>query len=235
MQYSVVLPAYNEERHISQNLNVLLSIPEIDEIIVVNDGSTDNTKQIVGEFELIKVIHNKQNLGKTASVCQGVEAATSPNIILYDADLQNMKQEYVQKMIIKYEQGCDMVIMNKNAAPWIFRHGVKTLPALSGTRVLGKKHLLKIAAGGIKSWCLETRINDYFLSHNLKIGFTEAPDVYDPRKYIKYNFFEGSILDIKAASEVLLSFGVAGIPKNFQIMDAIYNLYEQSRTNLKPQ
>lgn len=229
MQYSLIIPVYNEEHFIGCNLDILLPIAKIKQIIVVNDGSTDGTSLVLSKYTAVKIIKNKHNLGKTASVLRALEAANYSNVILYDADLQNMKQEYVQEMMTEYEKGYDMVIMNKNGAPWIFKKGLKTLPAMSGTRVLKKSILQEIRSDHTNSWSLEPMINSFCLSHKLKIGFTDAPGVYDPRKYIKYNFLRGCLLDLKAGFEVISCFGVKRIPKSYLVMRKIYQLNQCSQ------
>lgn len=231
MKYSLILPAYNEEKHIRKNLQLLSSIRRITEIIVVDDASKDKTAKVVESLRNRKIKLHKlpRNIGKTAAVLYGVRQAKYKNLIFYDADLLNMEPEYVEDMLDRYEFGIPLVIMSKNSAPWVFREFVRSVPANSGTRVLSKKEFQKIKIDPHKPWALEAVINDYYLSKNAQIGFAEAPGVYDPRKYQKYNFFHGLWRDITSAIDVIVPFGIKGIPRNMEILQTIYDMYHSQR------
>jgi len=86
---SVVVPAYNEAAGIGDMLEELLSlsadIPEIQDIIVVDDGSTDETAAIAGDYD-VQVIEHRQNRGYGASLKTGIRAATEEYILITDAD-----------------------------------------------------------------------------------------------------------------------------------------------------
>ncbi|MBI2109887.1 glycosyltransferase family 2 protein [Candidatus Woesearchaeota archaeon] len=90
---SVVIPAYNEEKNIKKTLDETSKFLEKEfpnyEIIVVNDGSTDLTRNIIEDYPNKKVIliNNDKNRGKGYSVKQGVLKAKGKKIIFMDADL----------------------------------------------------------------------------------------------------------------------------------------------------
>jgi glycosyltransferase involved in cell wall biosynthesis len=80
---SVIIPAYNEEKTIKK---VILSAKKYsDEIIVVNDNSSDNTLKIIKDLN-VKVINNEKNLGYAKSVEVGLASATEKLAITMDAD-----------------------------------------------------------------------------------------------------------------------------------------------------
>lgn len=90
---TIVIPMYNEENHIESTLKETISYLKSKrlpyEIIVVNDGSTDNSVNIVSRFlsKNIKLIDNKNNKGKGYAVKSGVLAAKGQKICFMDADL----------------------------------------------------------------------------------------------------------------------------------------------------
>lgn len=83
---SVVIAAYNEEPRIANVLKVVERHPLINEVIVVDDGSNDNTSDVVKKYD-VTLIKNQHNLGKTLSVKKGIEAAKNDLIMMLDADL----------------------------------------------------------------------------------------------------------------------------------------------------
>ena len=91
MTYSLIIPIYNEARTLSTLLNKLDKLDKLDnklEIIIVDDGSTDGSKDILNEKNQFKIIKNKFNLGKGYSIVKGVDFASNKNIILIDGDLE---------------------------------------------------------------------------------------------------------------------------------------------------
>ena len=74
---SIIIPAYNEENKIKDTLNSIKDIKEINEIIVVDDGSSDNTSKLAKEVESekITVITQEKNMGKGYALNNGLKVA----------------------------------------------------------------------------------------------------------------------------------------------------------------
>ena len=216
MNISAIIPAYNEARNILNVLRPLKQIEAIKEIIVVSDGSVDDTVELVRNLGSAKVISLPQNVGKTNAVICGVAEAEHPTLMFCDADLVNLNQKHISDLIDKYCEGYEMVIMDKGSQPWVFRTLLKSAPAVSGTRIFDKKHFHKINFLETDRFQFEIRINDYFLENGLSIAVTPAEEIYDPPKFMKYPFLKGLLLDLKGGLEVLASDGPSSIPKNFE-------------------
>lgn len=114
---SIVIPAYNEAERIATTLLAMdkyLSTAEYSyEILVVNDGSTDNTSAIVRNMEKLvknlKVIDIKQNGGKGGTVRAGMLAASGKVRLFTDAD-NSTSIDHFDKMIPLFKEGCGVVI-----------------------------------------------------------------------------------------------------------------------------
>jgi glycosyltransferase involved in cell wall biosynthesis len=90
---SVIVPAYNEENTINNVLTALvMSIPNLHEVIVVDDGSKDRTAELVEAFihghSRVRLIRQPKNGGKTEALKTGFAASTGDIVIVQDADLE---------------------------------------------------------------------------------------------------------------------------------------------------
>lgn len=118
MKYSIVIPAYNEAAAILNQLNLIkkyLLVYKINaEIILVNDGSSDNTKKEIEKFEFknIIVINNISNLGYGKSIKIGVQNSSNDNIVIIDCDMSYPFQS-INQLIAEYESGYDLVIAER--------------------------------------------------------------------------------------------------------------------------
>jgi glycosyltransferase involved in cell wall biosynthesis len=110
MKLSIIIPVYNEEKTISKVIDKLLKVklPCRKEIIIVDDGSTDGTKEITKNQKLrtknIKIIMHKHNQGKGAAIQSGIKKATGDYILIQDADLEYNPQE-IHKLLNALKKG----------------------------------------------------------------------------------------------------------------------------------
>lgn len=221
---SAIVPAYNEAKNIATVLKVLRQVPVITEIIVVSDGSTDATTQIARSFNGVKVIELPQNVGKTKAISRGVAEAKHSALLFCDADLVNLCESQFFALISRYFEGYDMVIQDKGSQPWVFRVLLKSVPALSGTRILDREHFSRVPFRRSDRFQFENRINNYFMEQGLSVAIVPAPEVHDTRKYRKYPFWKGLVLDIKGALEVAFSDGPLNVHKNLLMFRKIHSL-----------
>jgi glycosyltransferase involved in cell wall biosynthesis len=97
MTLSVIIPVYNEVKTIREIIHRVQATGLADEILVVDDGSTDGTREVLAEItqtEEIRVIYHERNQGKGKAVRTGIENASEDLIIIQDADLEYDPREY---------------------------------------------------------------------------------------------------------------------------------------------
>jgi glycosyltransferase involved in cell wall biosynthesis len=96
---TAVVPAFNEEDRIASVLGTLCSVELIKDIIVVDDGSTDRTGEVVAGFEKVLYLRNPVNLGKGSAMERGVQASAGEIVFFCDADLDGLSPEMVGQII----------------------------------------------------------------------------------------------------------------------------------------
>jgi glycosyltransferase involved in cell wall biosynthesis len=97
MTLSVIIPIYNEINTINKILERVLATELADEILLIDDGSTDGTRNLLAALEGhqgIRVIFHAQNRGKGAAVRTGISAATGAMVLIQDADLEYDPRDY---------------------------------------------------------------------------------------------------------------------------------------------
>ena len=116
---TIILPTFNDEKIIEKKIFQLskkLKEKKIKfEILIINDGSTDGTLKKIKKIKLdnkyIKLINNKINLGKSASVKKALRLTKYNNIIISDSDLPYF--EVFNKILVKLNKNYDFVFVNR--------------------------------------------------------------------------------------------------------------------------
>lgn len=117
LSYSIIIPAYNESQRIAASLDKIIAYTSeqqwMTEILVVNDGSRDNTRDIVREYAKthpqVRLIENPGNRGKGYTVRNGMSQATGEIVLFTDADLSSPIQES-KKLFAAIQAGADVAI-----------------------------------------------------------------------------------------------------------------------------
>lgn len=117
MDLSVVIPIYNEEQNIAllyQRLNaVLAALPLTYEVILINDGSKDQSAQMLDDIYAtdpthVRIIHFNGNFGQHMAIMAGFEQSIGKTVVTLDADLQNPPEE-IPKLLAEIAKGHDIV------------------------------------------------------------------------------------------------------------------------------
>ncbi len=120
MFISIIIPIYNEndilEKNILNTFNYFQNKSDF-EIIVIDDGSTDNSIKTLNSLKLnnLIILRNNQNMGKGYSIIKGVLESKGDLILQTDADLSAPIMEF-EKLFIKYKKGFDFVIGSRSKA-----------------------------------------------------------------------------------------------------------------------
>jgi glycosyltransferase involved in cell wall biosynthesis len=117
---SIVVPAFNEASRIGDSMGridaFMRQSPLSIELIIVDDGSIDNTAEVAGRAQVkgLRLVRNEKNHGKGYAVRQGVLAATGKFVLYTDADLSAPIEEVNKLLDVAIKEGADVVIGSRS-------------------------------------------------------------------------------------------------------------------------
>jgi glycosyltransferase involved in cell wall biosynthesis len=215
-----IIPFYNEDKYnVYKTIKKVLNIPQIDYVIIVDDGSTNHLafnflKKSFSNHSKVILKRNVINFGKSDAVHSGLQLVTTEIVFLLDADLKNIEEDEISNAIDKFKLlDLDMLILrriNSGFFPKLIR--VDTL--LSGERILYKNDLVEILKTNVKGYELEVTINQYMIIKGFdKNCFWTSSSAVNNYKYKKFKFIKGIIKDLKMYYEIIKYIGLGNFIK----------------------
>ena len=188
---SAIVPAYNEAARIATVLDVLASYPGFDEVLVVDDGSTDGTGEVAAA-EGARVIRNPRKGGKGAAMQRGVDAAPGDVIFFCDADIVGLTHETVDEILDPVRRGetemfIGMIDRRIYDAPIVIRY----VPLLGGIRALTRSLWKRTPKRFKQGFEIETALN-YYAAHPGRPQHKVFPGLSQTVKEKKYGVLRGT-------------------------------------------
>ena len=195
IKITAVISAYNEEATVAAVVKTTIESETIDEVILINDGSTDTTSDSVKQFlsnPKFTYIEYEKNRGKSFAMVEGVEKATGEIIIFVDADILNFEDKHITQILSPLVfQEAGMVIGHPTENK--FDEKLNPLQMLAGERALYKEDILPFLEDiRATQYGVETMLNLYFKSKGKKIKFEYLWGVYHLTK-IRKDGIQGSV------------------------------------------
>ena len=217
MKLSVVIPVYNEKDTINEIVRRVKNTGLVDEIILVDDGSTDGTRELIKQMQddpLLKVVLHEKNQGKGAALITGFAHATGDVILIQDADLEYDPRDYPNLLQPINEGLADVVYGSRFlGAPrrsTMFWHMIANKLLTFATNILYDAILTDMETGykvfkrevieGIEIHSKKFDFEPEFTAKILKrkVRVFEVPIIFNPRDYQ-----EGKKIGIKDAFSAL--------------------------------
>ncbi|MCX7026586.1 MAG: glycosyltransferase family 2 protein [Spirochaetes bacterium] len=185
---TAIICAYNEIQRIEEVLSAVAVNGVFEEIVVVDDGSTDETWGIIQTFTRIcglTAVRLQENKGKGNAMAIGVEHAHGEILVFWDADLVGSREAHFLQLIEPILNGdADMVL--GQADDTLVPYGVNVFRSLAGQRSLRKKDILPILEDMKTSkFGVEVLINLTFDSLGKRVKLVKLEDLNHPTKFEK--------------------------------------------------
>jgi len=208
IKVSCIIPTYNEQARIANVLSVVTQHPAIQEVVVIDDGSTDLTREIAAAFKQVTLIVHEKNKGKSAAIHRGItEAQGSDYLLFLDADLVGLTSETITELIRPVSSGlADVSISYRGNSPRFWRF--VGFDYISGERVV-RKSILDGKLDTILTlpkFGLEVFLNDVMIQQKTRIAIVPWPDVASPFKYAKHGVWKGIMADIRMMRDIFKTF-----------------------------
>jgi len=201
---SCIVCAYNEGDRIEEVLRTLDGHPALKEVIVVDDGSTDDTRAVVQAHPGIRLVSYGVNRGKTYAMSRGIAAAVGEHLMFLDADLAGLGPREIDLLAAPIAGGrADVSISLRSNSLGVYRR--MGLDFVSGERVIpawlvrGQVETM----AGLPRWGGETFINQLVIAANLDIEVVYWAGVANTRKHEKVGAFRGLVGDLRMINDAL--------------------------------
>ena len=119
--YALLIPIYNEEHRLPTLLKQLKNLDQNINIILIDDGSTDGTWNLIKHLKFCKVISNNENIGKGASIKKGLSFVETENVILMDGDAE-INLDQIPNIILSYEINKEDILLGTRWVPNVKRN-----------------------------------------------------------------------------------------------------------------
>lgn len=195
MKASIIICTYNEDKTIAEVLTACCKLNPDCEIIVVDDGSSDNTEKILTELSetySFRYERLEKNMGKSWAMAHGVEMAESDIILFFDADVSNITKEHFDEILKPLlEETADMVLGQPSET--VFDYHINPFRSLTGERALLKSDLMPIL-DDIRDirFGVETYLNLYYQAKGKRIKYVLMKGLKHPTTYEKTGSFSGA-------------------------------------------
>ena len=194
VRVAAVIPAFNEAGRIGAVLHALTHTPEVQEVVVVDDGSTDDTFAVADAVEGVRVIRLPQNKGKGGAMREGAERTDADVLIFFDADLVGLTPDKVRALLAPVCTGeADMAMGLFKGGRWATDIAQYFSPGITGQRAIKRDVFLSIPGLDTVGYGIELAIT-YFVRHQ---GYTRKdvtlPAVTHPMKEEKLGFLPGAL------------------------------------------
>lgn len=216
---SAIIPAFNEAETIRGVLEVISRYPGFDDIIVVDDGSSDETAKVAAGFP-VRVIRSEVNLGKGRAMEIGVAATDADILFFCDADMHGFTEAMLSDIVDPVRRGeSEMVIAMRNWRMYYAGFILSIIPILGGQRALTRSLWNKVPSEYKERFMIETALNFYARYWGNGFQYKVYAGLTQTIKEQKYGFWKGFASRIRMSAEVVFAeirLQMSAVPTNLR-------------------
>ncbi len=182
---SAIVPTYNEELNMGEVLDVLKKTEILDEIILVDDGSTDKTLAVMekaaGVDRRIHIVRHEKNLGKGQAIFSGWVTTSAPILLLLDADLKSLTPAHIGQLlepVLRHKADMTLGIFQGGHLSTDLSHWLT--PFLTGQRGIRSKILNFISPEAASGYGFEVALTIAARRHGFRSKWVPLKGVWHP-------------------------------------------------------
>lgn len=202
---SVIIPAYNESAGITRAIETIRSSPLVREIIVIDDGSSDNTSTLAAHSGA-RVITLPQNRGKGFAMQVGIKEAKSEVILFCDGDMYGFSESSIRSMVAPIVEGNNEMVIGIRPVISSIEHMFPFLAPISGFRAIKKNLWAEIPPKFISGYQIELAINFVAKRNHWRVLHFEVAGLKHSIKETKLGIFTGVYARLKMSFDIFLFF-----------------------------
>jgi glycosyltransferase involved in cell wall biosynthesis len=192
MKVAAILPAYNEEARVKGVLDPVCRCASVDEVVVVNDGSTDLTAVRVLEVPGVFLVSLPENLGKGGAMSAGARFTDADVLLFLDADLIGLTPEHVAALVEPVRSGRAMMAVGRfSGGRRITDLSQRIAPAISGQRAISREVFELIPGVASVRYGVEMQITRFCRFYRIPVETVALCGVTHPMKEEKLGFLRG--------------------------------------------
>ena len=192
MRATAVIPAVNEGERIGRVLEAVAGAKLVGEVIVVDDGSVDDTAKVAASADGARVVRLPRNRGKGAAMWEGARRAGNGVLVFLDADLVGLRREHVDDLVRPVLEGeVDMAVGQfRGGNRWVTLWQ-RLVPAISGQRALRASDFLALSGAARMRFGIEVALTRYAARRGLRTRRVYLPGMSHVMKERKCGLVRG--------------------------------------------
>lgn len=203
---AAIVPAWNEEKTVGAVVRVLKAVRGLDEVVVVDDGSTDRTAEAAASAGADRVVRLPENLGKGDALRRGVASTDAGTLFFCDADLIGLTPAHVERLLAPVRKGRLAMCTGLRDRGPLLAGLIARLPSIAGERALRREVFEAVPDRFLRRFRVEIALAYACRAGRLACAGVPTIGLTQVRKTQKVGFFRGLAAYVRMIWEIVSVF-----------------------------